>query len=91
MNGLHRTCAETAAFHVAPAMQRPQNAVGTPLPWVLIIHVIKGYSHSFRSTRDMCALSLLESREQRYIKAMKKKKKKNLATTKLTQLVFHIP
>ena len=27
---------------------------------------IKGYSHSFTITCDMCAVSLLESREQRY-------------------------
>ena len=38
--------------------------------WILIIRAIKGYSHSFRIACDMCALSLLESREQRYIKAM---------------------
>ena len=30
----------------------------------------KGYSRSFTITCDMCAVSLLESREQRYIKAM---------------------
>ena len=29
---------------------------------------IKGYSHSFRITSDMRAVSLLESREQRYKK-----------------------
>ena len=34
------------------------------------IRAVKGYSHSFRITCDMCAVSLLESREQRYIKAM---------------------
>ena len=32
------------------------------------IPATKGYSHSFRITCDMCAVSLLESREQRYIK-----------------------
>ena len=42
----------------------------TPLPWILIIRAIKGYSHSLRITCDMCAVSLIESREQRYIKAM---------------------
>ena len=57
------TCAETTAFHVAPAMQHPQSATSTPLPWILIIRAIKGYSYSFRNTCDMCAVSLLESRE----------------------------
>ena len=28
-----------------------------------VIRAIKGYSHSFRITCDMCAVSLLESRE----------------------------
>ena len=64
----------------------PGSATSTPLPWILIIRAIKGYSHSFRITCDMCAVSLLESREQRCIKAVnnnnnlkkkKKKKKKN--------------
>ena len=54
---------KTAAFHVAPAMQQPKSATSTPLPWILIIRAIKGYSHSFRITCDMCAVSLLESRE----------------------------
>ena len=70
MNGVHRTCAETAAFHMEQAMQQPQSATSTPLPWILIIRAIKRYSHSFRITCDMCALSLPESREQRYINAM---------------------
>ena len=39
-----------ATFYVAPAMQQPKNAVSTPLPWILIMRVIKGYSHSFRIT-----------------------------------------
>ena len=68
MNGVHRTCAETAAFHVAPSMQQPESATSTPLPRILIIRAIKG--HSFRIICDMCTLSLLESREQRYIKAI---------------------
>ena len=50
LNGVHRTCADTAAFHVAPAMQHPQRATSTPLPWILIIRAIKGCSHSFRVT-----------------------------------------
>ena len=54
-------CAETAAFDVAPAMQQPQSATSTPLPWILIIRAIKGYSYSFRITCDMYAVSLLES------------------------------
>ena len=63
MNGVHRTCAETAAFHVAPAMQQSKSATSTPLPWILIICAIKEYSHSFRIICDMCAMSLLESRD----------------------------
>ena len=63
MNGVHKTCAETAAFHVAPAMQQPKSATSTPLPWILIERVKKGYSLSFRITYDMCAVSLLGSRE----------------------------
>ena len=50
-------------FHMAPAMQKPKSATSTPPPWILIIRAIKGYSHSFRITCDMCAVSLLESRE----------------------------
>ena len=63
MNGVHRISAETAAFHVAPAMQQPKSAASMSLPWILIIRVIKGYSHSIRITCDMYAVSLLESRE----------------------------
>ena len=50
------TCAETAAFHVAPAMQQPQSATSTPLPWILIIRAIKGCSHSFRITHSSGAV-----------------------------------
>ena len=57
-------------FHVAPAMQQPQSATSASPPWILIIRAIKGYSHSFTITCDMCVVSLLEIREQRYIKAM---------------------
>ena len=40
------------------------HATGTErYQWILIILAIKGYSHSFRIACDMCALSLLESRE----------------------------
>ena len=69
LNGVHGTCAETAAFHVAPAMQQTKCAPTTPFPWILI-RALRGYRHSFRITCDMCAVSLLESREQRYIKPM---------------------
>ena len=48
LNGIHGTYAETAAFHMAPAMQQALSATSTPLPWILIIRAIKGYSHSFR-------------------------------------------
>ena len=39
-------------------------------PWILKIHAMKRYSHSFRITCDMCTVSLFESREYRYIKVM---------------------
>ena len=39
-------------------------------PWILIIRAIKGYSHSFRITCDICAVSLLESREMSCVRAM---------------------
>ena len=45
----------------------------TPFRWILKIRAMKEYSHSFRIACDMNAVSLLESREQRYIKATKKK------------------
>ena len=69
-------------FHVARAMQQPQNAISTPLPsWIIKKErkkkkekkeyaLRKGYSHSFGITYAKCAVSLLDSREQRYIKAM---------------------
>ena len=34
----------------------------------------KGHSHSFRITCDKCAVSLLQSKEERYIKAMNNNK-----------------
>ena len=40
----------------------PKSATRTPLPWILIICTIKGYSHSFRITCDMCAVSAQEQR-----------------------------
>ena len=51
-------------FHATPAIQQPNSAVSTTLLW------IKGYSHSFRITCDMSAVNLLESQEQRYMKAI---------------------
>ena len=33
--GVHRKWAETAVFHVAPAMQHPDSTVSTPLWWIL--------------------------------------------------------
>ena len=33
----------------------PKSATRTPLPWILIICTIKGYSHSFRITCDVCS------------------------------------
>ena len=51
-------------FHVAPATQQPKSAaVSTPLLWISIIRAIKRYSHSFRITCDVGAVSLLESRK----------------------------
>ena len=55
-------------FDVAPAIQEPTSAVNTPLP--CIKRVLKGYSHSFITTRDKSAVTVLESREQRHIKAI---------------------
>ena len=52
-----------ATVHLAPAMQQPNSATSTPLLWILIICATKEYSHSFRITFDMCAVSLFESRE----------------------------
>ena len=54
---------------MAPAMQQPENAVKYTTSVILKIGAIKGHSHSFRITGDMCAVSLLESREQRYRKS----------------------
>ena len=57
---VHRTCTKTAAFHLAPAMQQPKRAIGTPLLWILllIICTIKGLSlienHKSQAT---CAMS----------------------------------
>jgi len=65
-------------FRVAPAMLQPNSAVTEYTTSVDIKnktktnnkkHAIKGYSHSFRITRDMSAVSLLENREQRYTNA----------------------
>ena len=42
---------------------QPKSAVTTPLLWIWKIGAISGYSHSFRITCDMSAVSLLESRE----------------------------
>ena len=50
-------------FHMAPAMQQPENAVKYTTSVILKIGAIKGHSHSFRITGDMCAVSLLESRK----------------------------
>ena len=57
-------------FCVAPAMQQAVRALSAPLWRVFQKRAIKGYSHSFRITCDMSAVSLLESREQRYRKAI---------------------
>ena len=46
-------------FHVAQAMQLPKSAISTPLPWILIMRAIKGYSHSL-----VCSTA-----ENSYIKA----------------------
>ena len=44
------------------------HAISTPLPWILIIRAIKGYSHSFRITCQ-CAQWVC-SRAESYTKAM---------------------
>jgi len=53
----NRTCAETAAVSRG-TMQQPKSSAGTPL----------GYSHSLTITCDMSAVSLIESRDPRWIK-----------------------
>ena len=63
-------------------MQQPKSATITLLAWILI-RAIKGYSHSFRITCDMCAVSLLESREWRYIKAMNNNNVNNMIVIRL--------
>ena len=50
-----------AAFHVAPAMQQPQSITSTPLLWILIIHTIKGCTHS-ESHANVCSESAWEQR-----------------------------
>ena len=57
-------------FHVAPAMQQPNSVDSTPHRWILKILSIKSDSHSFKISCDMNTVSLLESREQRYIRAI---------------------
>ena len=53
-------------FHVAPAMPQPKSAIGTPLLWILKIPAVKGYSHSFRITCDVCNESARERRTVLY-------------------------
>ena len=60
MNGILRTCAETAAFHVAPSMQQTKSATSTPLLWILIIRAIKLVTHA---EPQASAVSLLKRAE----------------------------
>ena len=60
-------------FHVAPDTQQWNNAVSTSLRWIFKTNkkgAINGYSHSFKIACDISAVSLLEIREWRYIKAI---------------------
>ena len=67
-------------FHMAPATSRPNSAVGNSLLLTLKNVQLQRQkekkekrrrcSHSFRITCDISAVCLLESREQRYIKAI---------------------
>ena len=57
-------------FYVAPAMQQADSALSAPLWRVFQKRAVKRYSHSFRIRCDMSAVSLLESREQSYRKAI---------------------
>ena len=55
-------------LHVAPDMTQPNSVVSTPLRWILKSALQKVYSHSFKTTCNKSAVSLLESGEYRYIK-----------------------
>ena len=66
-------------FHVTPVMQQPNSAVTRPLRQILNktrYEKEKYCSYSFRTTCDLTAVSRLDNREQRYIKAINKKAKK---------------
>ena len=66
-NGVHRTCTEMAAFHVAPAMQQPKSAISTPLPWILKIHTTKRLQSLIQ---NHMRYAHSESAQEHYIKVM---------------------
>ena len=64
MHGVHRTCAETAAVSCGTSHD---SAVSTPLRWIFKKRAIKLVTHA---EPHASAVSLLESGEQHYIKAI---------------------
>ena len=78
LNGVHRTCAEMTAFHVAPANQttteRYQYTTSVDINNTRYKkEKEKKIQSLIQNHMLMCAVSLLESRERRYIKAMNNK------------------
>ena len=61
--GVHTTCAEAAAVSRGTSHARTKERYQYTTPWILTIRALKGYSHSFRITCDMCAVNLLERKE----------------------------
>ena len=55
---------------MAPAMQEPKSTISTPFLWILIIHTIKGYSHS--ESHAICVQRVCSRADNSatYIKAM---------------------
>ena len=66
-NGVHITCTETAAFHVAPAMQQSKSSISTPLLWILKIRTTKRLQSLIQ---NHMRYARSESAQEHYIKAM---------------------
>ena len=63
---LYTELAPNSAVHRTCTKQRCQYTTSVDIK----TRAIKGYSHSVRVPRDMSAVSVVESREQRYIKTI---------------------
>ena len=59
-----------AQRHVKAEILNVRNSGTTHVMWDIKKSAVKGYSYSFTTAFDMSAVSLLESREERYIKAI---------------------